>query len=130
MAGFSGATGVPLKQMQDAIAQSTAFAEYKSLSFDSHSSQISAISGYVKNGVTVLLITLNNTLAAGWNNITTGIKTNDTPLAQISGSFAISSGGDGAKVFRGNLGADGSLAVYCSAAPSANILLSVVYPHK
>lgn len=25
MAGFSGATGVPLKQMQDAIAQSTAF---------------------------------------------------------------------------------------------------------
>jgi hypothetical protein len=26
MAGFSGATGVPLKQMQDAIAQSTAYA--------------------------------------------------------------------------------------------------------
>lgn len=26
MPGFSGATGVPLKQMQDAIAQSTAFA--------------------------------------------------------------------------------------------------------
>ena len=30
MAGFSGATGVPLKQMQDAIAQSTAIATYTS----------------------------------------------------------------------------------------------------
>ena len=28
MAGFSGATGVPLKQMQDAIAQSTANMQY------------------------------------------------------------------------------------------------------
>lgn len=109
---------------------STAFADYKTLSFDSHGSQISAISGYVKNGVVVLLITLNNTLAAGWNNIATGIKASDTPLAQISGSFAISSGGDGAKVFRGNLGADGNLTVYCSAAPSGNILLSIVYPHR
>lgn len=28
MPGFSGATGVPLKQMQDAIAQSTAYRDY------------------------------------------------------------------------------------------------------
>lgn len=37
MSGFSGATGVPLKQMQDAIAQSTATGSVQRISYGSSS---------------------------------------------------------------------------------------------
>lgn len=47
MAGFSGATGVPFKQMQDAIAQSTAYASGNSETFGNAS--IGA-AGFVTSG--------------------------------------------------------------------------------
>lgn len=48
MAGFSGATGVPLKQMQDAIAQSTASGTKQQINYGS-----SSYVAYCKSGNTV-----------------------------------------------------------------------------
>lgn len=74
MAGFSGATGVPLKQMQDAIAQSTAGDEWVTVTPSTDNFTVGTI--YYKKIGNVIYLT-----ATGLSTSKTGLMTVHTMTA-------------------------------------------------
>jgi hypothetical protein len=88
MAGFSGATGVPLKQMQDAIAQSTAYLNF-TLDSSNDTTTVEYPDGKNKNNMTILSVAVYRN--ANWYyafNAVTPVLTNSNIGVQLDSNYS------------------------------------------
>ena len=122
MSGFSGASGVPKKYVDDLVAQSTANTQL-SPSYDS--SKIDSVTAY-KNGkaVYVSMTIKAGALAAGYNSVSFSIS-GVSYLAQPNMVFSTQGTADDTKNFFGYV-LNNALQIRTSAANAASLLATFV----